>query len=132
MEAIEGSILNVVNGDLYALPVILEADQSELLQAAANLPQLMITKITMIRVLTALRCGDITADRVQQWASFVRRGYVSGKGSGGIQPIDIAYDKGNEELIAEIIARLDEIGDLIDGEVDAIEQQEMLTALCSQ
>ena len=51
---------------------------------------------------------------VQGWASFVRRGHLPGV-AGPIKPIEIDYDLCAEDQIAEIISRLDEIGDVIDG-----------------
>ena len=129
MKEIEGAIAAVVDGDLDALPLIFAASQSDLLHAATNMRPLTISKGSLIRVLTAWCGGDSTANGVQQWASFVRRGYVSGEKIGELQPIDIVYDKKDEDLIVEIIGRLDEIGDAIDGEVDARERQGMLRIL---
>lgn len=131
MKAIERALAAVIDGDLDALPLVLATDQVDLLGAAITLPQLTITKSALIRVLTAWRNCDDYASHVQQWASFVRRGYVSGNANGPVQRIDIDYDTNNEELIAEILGRLDEIGDVIDGEVDADELQNMLIALSS-
>lgn len=55
----------------------------------------------------------------QAWASFIRRGYVAEPGGGPIRPIDIDYEQAYEDDIAETVSRLDEIGDLVDGEVSS-------------
>jgi hypothetical protein len=129
MNTLEAAIAAVVEGDLNELPTILAASHSDLLDAAAKLPQLTISRMALIRVLSAWRSGRYAADDVGQWASFVRSGFVPGKTSGAVRPIDIEYDVSDEELIVEIIGRLDEIGDKIDGEIDENEQKEMLRLL---
>jgi hypothetical protein len=129
MNTLEAAIAAVVEGDLDALSTILAASHSDLLDAAAKLPQLTISRTALIRVLSVWRSGRYTAGDVGQWASFVRSGFVPEKTSGAVRPIDIEYDVSDEELIVEIIGRLDEIGDKIDGEIDENEQKEMLRLL---
>lgn len=129
MEDLEAAIAAVVEGDVSRLSTVMTADHLELLDAATKLSPLSISRSALTRVLKEWRSGHCSADDVQQWASFVRRGYVSGKVSGGIRSIDIGYDAMDEELIVEIIGRFDEIGDLIDGRIDDDEQEEMLRAL---
>jgi len=129
MKDLEAAIAAVVEGDVNRLSTVLTADHLELLDAATKLSSLSVSRSALTRVLKEWRSGHCSADDVQQWASFVRRGYVSGKVSDGLRPIDIEYDAMDGELIVEIIGRLDEIGDLIDGRVDSSEQEEMLRAL---
>ena len=129
MKDLEAAIAAVVEGDVNRLSTVLTADHLELLDAAAKLPPLSVSRSALTRVLKEWRSGRCSADDVQKWASFVRRGYVSGKTSGSLRPIDIEYDAMDEELIVEIIGRFDEIGDLIDGSIDDNEQEEMLRAL---
>ena len=129
MEDLEAAIAAVVKGDVNRLSTILTADHLELLDATTKLSPLSVSRSALTRVLQEWRSGHCSADDVQQWASFVRRGYVSGKTSGALRPIDIGYDEMDEELIVEIIGRFDEIGDLIDGSIDDNEQEEMLRAL---
>lgn len=129
MENLEAAIVAVVKGDLNCLPAVLAAEHLELLKAAANLPQLSVSRTALTQVLQDWRRGCHSADDVQRWASFIRRGYAFGKVSGGIQPVNIDYDASDEELIVEIIRRFDEIGDLIDGRLEEGEQEDMLRAL---
>lgn len=56
---------------------------------------------------------------VQRWASFMRRGYIGAGEGGPITPLDIYYQAGYEEEMVEIVGRLDEIGDVVDGEVSS-------------
>jgi hypothetical protein len=129
MEVLETAIAAVVAGDMSGLSTVLGASHPELQNAASNLPQLSISRSALTRVLNDWGSGTYDADNVQQWASFVRRGYVAGRGNGAIHPIDIEYDASDEELIVEIIGRFDEIGDLVDGRIDENEQVEMPRAL---
>lgn len=129
MTTLASAIAAVVDGDLNSLSTVLAANHDDLLRAAAELPDLTISRPALIKVLKAWRSGLGSADDVQRWASFVRRGYIAGQFHGGVTPIDIDYDANDEELIVEIIGRFDEIGDLIDGHIDDNEQQAMLKAL---
>ena len=62
-------------------------------------------------------------------ASFVRRGYIQVAGGGPAQPLAIEYEKNSEEVIVEVIAKLDEIGDTIDGYVSNSEALELMRSL---
>lgn len=128
MNELERALLSVVDGDLNDFIPIKMASNFDLNCAAENLGPLILSKEALVRVLSEWQGMRRTANDVQQWASFVRRGYVAG-GSGGVRPLDIIFDENNEDLIVEIIARLDDIGDLVDGEVDASELQQMLVDL---
>lgn len=46
-----------------------------------------------------------------------------------IFPIDIEYEVEKEDLIVEIISRLDELGDIVDGKIDKIEIDNFLQQL---
>lgn len=131
MKTLTDSIKAVLEGNLHGLSSLQDAIHSDLLEAATRIPELIITRSALIRVIKAWQSGQFTADQVSQWASFVRRGYISNITSGGLQPIDIVYDKLDEDLIVEIIGRFDEIGDLIDGNIGNDEQEEMLRYLKS-
>ena len=60
----------------------------------------------------------------------MRRGYlVDGRRGEPARPIDIDYEAGAEKALVEVLARLDEIGDVVDGQVNSDEIQEMLQSL---
>ncbi|AMS41597.1 MULTISPECIES: hypothetical protein [Aminobacter] len=129
MKTLEMTITAIVAGDLSGIPVLKAASHADLLDAAARLPQLTIARPALAKVLKSWRSGHCSADVVQQWASFARRGYIAGGVRGAVRPIDIEYDALDENLIVEVIGRLDEIGDIIDGEVDDNEREAMLRIL---
>lgn len=68
-------------------------------------------------------------EQAQSWASFVRRGYIAGRSDRPIRPLDIEYDDACEEEIAAAVSRLDEIGDVVDGEVTTGEVLDLLRLL---
>jgi len=70
----------------------------------------------------------ISEDLVQRWGSFVRRGYY-GTTDGPIRPLDIDYDPLAEDLIAEVVARLDGLGDPVDGTLSDEEIQELINEI---
>jgi hypothetical protein len=120
-ERLSDALTQVVNGDLRAMPTIAGADHDDLSKAARSIPQgLVVTRAAAVTVLQGFDQGTITPDEAQAWASFVRWGFVLG-GRGPIAPIDIDYEEACEEAIVEAIGRLDEIGDLVDGDVSPAE-----------
>lgn len=129
MKSLAAAITAIVEGDLNSLPTVRIASHRELWDTAAKLPPLVVSRSVLAKVLEEWRLGLFAAEDIQQWASFIRRGYVAGMASDEIQPVPIEFDASDEALIAEIIGRLDEIGDQIDGHIDACEQEEMLRAL---
>jgi hypothetical protein len=121
-KALSDALTRVVNGDARAMSAIAGVDQDDLSKAAQSIPQgLVVTRAAAIAVLQDLDQGTCTPDEAQAWASFVRLGYVSGVGGGPITPIDIDYEEACEDGIVETVGRLDQIGDLVDGDVSPTE-----------
>ncbi len=129
MKTLTAAIAGIMAGDLDCLTDVLTASDRARSEAAAKLPRPVVSRSSLTKVLEDWRKGLISAQDVQGWASFVRRGYVSGGASGAKRPISIEYDDQDETLIADTIGRLDEIGDQIDGQIGARELEEMLERL---
>jgi len=129
MESLKACLVAVVAGNVGELPLLQSCSHAEILNASAQLPQLIVSRSALVNVLRTWRSGNCDADMVQNWASFVRRGYIARNESGRLGPIDIAYDENDEDLIVEIISRFDELGDDIDGEINNNEQEQMLNLL---
>jgi hypothetical protein len=118
-----------VAGDLSALSLI-EAEPHSRLRALSHVvPTLAVDAHAASSVLRQLRAREITSQQAQRWASFVRRGYIAGHATGPVKPIDINFDPGAEDEIAEVISRLDELGDEVDGTIDDAEIAALLSAL---
>jgi hypothetical protein len=100
-------------------------------RCAQSLPRLVLTRDGLGNVLLALERGDVPAGLVNSWACFIRRGYVPG-GSGPIRPLQVDYDPAAEDLISEIVGRLSELGDSIDGEISPQELAGMILALSAE
>jgi len=74
--------------------------------------------------------GRFPLPQVQQWASFVRWGYVvTAKISGAVRPLDIEFEEAWEEEISTVIERIDELGDQIDGSLDRAQIISLLMSL---
>jgi hypothetical protein len=129
MDELAAAIARVVAGDLNCLSRVLSASHPAIQEATARLPRLVVSPSALAKVLKDWSLGLFSAEHVQKWASFVRRGYISGGASGQVRPIQVDYDSKNEELIVEILGRLDELGDQVDGQIGTSELEEMLQAL---
>jgi hypothetical protein len=107
----EDAIRAAIDGDVRAIDAVASADPTP------ALGELHFTSKALLKVLGQLRRHEVTAGEVQKWASFIRRGYVAGIGGKTVVPLLIEYEPTTEDVIVEVIARLDEIGDAIDGVV---------------
>lgn len=119
-----------VEGDLAAFSLLVRQPAVVLHASRAPLDELVLTTRSVRNILRLLQAGKATPRQVQQWASFMRRGYIPRPGE-AILPIDIEYDPAHEEEIANIVSRLDEIGDMIDGQISDEELGSMLGKLPS-
>jgi hypothetical protein len=108
------------------MSVVTQLEHTELERAGAT--ELILRRSAVVTVLRGHSTGQWEPELVQAWASFVRRGYVAG-GSGGIRPLHIEYQQAFEDEIVEAIGRLDEIGDIIDGEVSPEEALDLIRLL---
>lgn len=120
----------VLQGDPGALAVIESLEHSDLMSVAAELHRpAIIRRSAVVDVLRGFLVEAWTPAQVQAWASFVRRGYVAGRRDCPIRPLDIEYDFACEDEIAAAVSRLDEIGDLVDGDVTSGEVFDLLQLL---
>lgn len=129
MRQLESALQATIEGDLDQFSVVLGARHAQLVQAAEKLPLFSISSTALLRVLNQWRKGRLDASDIQKWASFIRHGFVIGLEDGPIHPIEISYETATEDVIAEIIGRITEIGDVIDGTIDDLEREQMLAVL---
>ena len=90
---------------------------------------LVLQAAAVTRVLYGMLSDNISGDDAQLWASFVRRGFAASADQGPIRPLRIDYEEKHEDAIVEAIARLDEIGDLIDGNIGRSEIADLIDGL---
>ncbi len=119
----------VVGGDPLAIESLLTIEHSSLVQAQVVGEPLVLVRLAVGSVLQGLLEHKWSPQQVQSWASFVRRGYVSGTARGAISALDLAYEPGHEESIADAVSRLDELGETVDGEVTPDEIRDLLRRL---
>ena len=86
----------------------------------------MLSRTAVIRVLSALADGSVTDGSAQRWAAFMRWGVVSATQR---TDLDVEWEPAFELAIAEALGRMDELGDLIDGTIDADEITQLIKAL---
>lgn len=123
-------LVNSVHGDLKSFARLARQPISvvrEFEQRQIDHP-LVLTTTSLLKVLNAFQRHEVSPSLVQQWASFVRWGFLP-QDTGPGRPIAIDYDPLAEDRIVEVIARLDELGDLVDGELEDNELVEMIGSL---
>lgn len=118
----------VLAGDVTAMNEISEYSQAQLADAAGT-TGLALRASAVAAVLARYEAGELSPRETQRWAAFVRWGHLVDGSSGPVRPLDIDYEADHEDAIVEALARLDELGDLIDGELRDGEAAELRRAL---
>lgn len=118
----------IMTGDLSMIAEVACAPHVDVERAWQVSKQHALTTSAVRHVLRQLL--DQTADplTVRQWASFVMRGYLEVVGP-PIRPVDIEYEDPYEDEIVEALHYLDQIGDLIDGDVEPDRVRQLLATL---
>ncbi len=118
-----------VAGETGHLSALAHAGNKVLGEVNAHItPPLTLTTRALATVLRGMLSGDHSPEQARQWASFVSYGYFAEPGR-PVRPLDFEWDEAAEEPIAHTLMRLNEIGDLIDGEVSTEEIHQLLAAL---
>jgi hypothetical protein len=123
------NLVKAVPGDFEAFAIVIRQPHAAIQACRASLPELVLPAKAVRQVLQAFQHSEITPEEVQKWASFVRRGYVTGTQDEAVIPIDIEFEASAEDEITDIIARLDEIGDRIDGKIGSDELAQMVRSV---
>ncbi|HEV8182141.1 MAG TPA: hypothetical protein VGQ61_07185 [Candidatus Angelobacter sp.] len=123
-------LIQIIAGDVTHMRTLEGRQQFEITNVAEGMPStsLTLTPDAVKRVLMGLLKRGIVPQQAQAWASFVMRGYMSTEGK-AILPILIPYDTNRELEIADAVARLEELGDLIDGTMDDDEIRHLMKQL---
>lgn len=135
-EPTSDDIRQIVIGNTAHMRVIMNRPHRELVTLAEqlSLAQRTVKADAVKRVLEDLRNGEIPPEQAQPWASFLRYGYLPGSAdpTESVHPIEFPYEASWEDAIVEAIARMEELGDLIDGTLDRDEIQSLLAQLSSK
>ncbi|MFD7073105.1 hypothetical protein ACFV9G_02750 [Nocardioides sp. NPDC059952] len=106
------------------------ATHEEVLAAADALgTPLVVPRTAAVSLIRGLIDGVHRPESVQAWASFVSAGFVANRSPGPIRPVEIDFEEAWEDAISEAVSRLDEIGDVLDGEVSEGELLDLLQLL---
>jgi hypothetical protein len=124
---IADALRDAVGGDTDAIEQVRTVAHERMAEVAGSLPPLVLRRVALTRVLSDLRDGVISTEQAQRWASFVRRGYLPRADATAVRPIDIAYE--DEAATVDPLARLDELGDVIDGTMPADELNDWIARL---
>ena len=118
-----------IQGHADSFQKISTTPHSELVTLASETNDLCVDVGDIKFILVQILEHKISLKFAQKWASFVRRGYVSGMSKGPIQALTINCLQQNEDLIVEILTRLDEVGDSIDGSIECDEIKRLANML---
>ncbi|MGM1017314.1 MAG: hypothetical protein ACQEW8_07235 [Actinomycetota bacterium] len=122
--------MRVVRGDLEVVPILNAADPALVRGRSQALEgTLVVTAASVASVLQRLDERNVEPGTVQAWASLVRWGLLAGSSDHPAAPIDFEYEGRFEDEIVEVLGRLDELGDVIDGVVSAAEIRRLLDLL---
>lgn len=123
-----GPLERCLSGDVQSLQELAGQSRRQLLAAGRDV-DLIVSRDSVARVLRAMGRRGVCGADAQAWASFVRRGYIAPERSHApTRPLMIEYEVAYEGPIVEVIARLDEIGDGVDGEVPTSDEIRVLLA----
>jgi hypothetical protein len=125
---IRDAVEMLVGGDVSKVSVVRSVSHSDLVRACGD-TTFKLTNIAVIEVLRKLVDGTVSDSDARLWASFVRRGFAEGVSTGAIRSLKIDCTTDHEDAAAEAISRLDELGDLIDGTIDATEIRSLIAQL---
>lgn len=124
------SLAEVIKGQLGSMSDVVSAAHTEVLAAADAIGSpLVVSRTAAISVIRGLLDGIYSPETVQSWASFVSAGFVANRSPGPIRPVEIDFEEAWEDAISAAVSRLDEIGDMVDGEVSRGEALDLLQLL---
>lgn len=121
---------SILSGDTSQISALTRQGQHRVSELASGLPlqSRTLTAAAIKRVLSAYSKGDVSKEEAQAWASFMLRGYVS-ESDKPVTPIQIEFEREREEDIVEVLARLDDLGERVDGIISQTELREFIERL---
>ena len=123
-DSTEDLLVSFLSGDARVMERLSAVGDEQLLSAAAAMQPLVLRRAAALRVLLDLRSGVISDRQARAWGSAHPVGhlptydsptYLEGQ---GVRPLEIDYDPPDHEAIAEVVHRIEKLGDLIDGTIE--------------
>jgi len=118
----------VVGGDVSLLSKLSGHNHDDLRRAWARSSHPKLSARAVLRVLVALRRGEVTAKQVHDWAGFLFSGY-SASATFPLKTLDFEYDPVDEDRIAEVMMRLEQMEDDLDGPISEVELDRMISKM---
>lgn len=122
-------LTETISGNLNNFTYIESVPHNKLLKTSKSCSNLFLTKSAVLEVITEFKKRNIKPEVVQKWATFMRCGYIGYNIKTPILPLQIEYKADEEDLIVEMLARLNEIGDVVDGVIEDSELDIMIFKL---
>jgi hypothetical protein len=126
------SIRAAVSGRVSAVAELATLPWRVLVHAASRAGKLILTRQAVARALEELRDGKASDIELNRWAWFMRRGYIPGATAPLLSRVDIDYEENAEHSIAEALTRFSELGDEIDGTLNAEELNQPVRLLVAE
>jgi hypothetical protein len=121
-------VWQIMGGDLQAFEALLLAKPPGIDELHKSGVRFIVSAPAVKKVLLALQSREVAPELIQQWASFIRHGFF-GRSLLPRTSLPINYNETQEDAIADAVGRLDELGDLIDGEIRDAEITELIRSL---
>jgi hypothetical protein len=134
LEELPTILAELANGEIGRVRAF-SAKYAEARRAGITFPPVTIVPGAVIAVLAAWQRGAVTPTEVQLWGSCVRWQRPSAWNKAPseadlVDVLDLRYrSEDEEEAINEVVARLDELGDAVDGEISSDEVKRMIVSL---
>ena len=129
MTSSEKAVLDaVLSGDIGAMQKLRSWSSHDLNDLAAA-SEYELPARAVVRVLEEYDAGMWPQADVQEWAQLMRWGVLFGPDRSPFPEFVVEYAPDAEDAIIEALARLDELGDIIDGELRPGEAAELCAAL---
>ena len=136
MTELSALLASVIGGDATGIGALRRVPQSDIRAAARQVDQLHVSRAALLRLLQAWNSGTVTTEQVRWWAIFVflggfpqdwsPSGWVASY-TAQTQPLEIDY--ADDDLVNEIVFRLKDLGDAVDGTISDKEREAMISDL---
>ncbi len=130
MDELRHNLISAIKGDLGAFERVKQHAVADILEACEAIQEKSFTTASIVHVIHAYIAGTHSEEVVQSWGDFARFGYLI-TNNGDYIETPFERDSAKESIILEAVARLGEIGDLIDGEPTKDELDALLRRLFS-
>lgn len=110
-------LLSCIQGNVSIIKKLKLLDHEKIRNLFKKVAPIIMTKQYIYNALQNFKNGKSKQSDLQEWASFIRRGYLPSPKSTSISPLKIDYQREDEDVIVEVIAKLDQIGDKVDGKI---------------